>query len=147
MNICMVGVGYVGLVSGTCFAEFGYNVHCVDNDEKRIESLERGVIPIYEPGLEEMVKKNKEAGRLYFTTDLAEAVERSLIIFIAVGTPSDSAGSADLQYVYQVAETIGKLMRGYKIIATKSTVPVGTGKEIREIIKKNQNAEIPFDIV
>ena len=138
MNICVVGVGYVGLVSGTCFAELGNKVICVDNDEQKIESLLGGITPIFEPGLDELVKRNKSAGRLLFTTDVAEAVEKSLVILIAVGTPSDSAGSANLEYVYQVAETIGKLMEGYKLIVTKSTVPVGTGKEIREIIEKNQ---------
>jgi UDPglucose 6-dehydrogenase len=146
MNICIVGVGYVGLVSGTCFAEFGYNVFCVDNDEKKIDALKEGVIPIYEPGLEEMVKRNQRAGRLQFTTDLAQAVQRSLVVFIAVGTPSDSEGSANLEYVYQVAETVGKLMDGYKIVVTKSTVPVGTGKEIQRIIKENQEKEVPFDV-
>lgn len=147
MNICIVGVGYVGLVTGTCFAEFGNHVICVDKDEERIGSLQQNIIPIYEPGLEEMVKRNQSAGRLNFTLNVNEAVEQSLAVFIAVGTPSDSAGSANLKYVYQVAETIGKLMTGYKIIITKSTVPVGTGKEIREIIRKNQKEEIPFDVV
>ena len=147
MNICIVGVGYVGLVTGTCFAEFGNHVFCVDKDEEKIGSLQQNIIPIYEPGLEEMVKRNQSAGRLHFTVEVNEAVEQSLAIFIAVGTPSDSAGSADLQYVYQVAETIGKLMKGYKIIVTKSTVPVGTGKEIKEIIRRNQEEEVPFDVV
>jgi UDPglucose 6-dehydrogenase len=147
MNICIVGVGYVGLVTGTCFAEFGNHVICVDKDEQRISSLQQNIIPIFEPGLEEMVKRNQSAGRLNFTQDVNEAVEKSLAVFIAVGTPSDSAGSANLEFVYQVAETIGKLMTGYKIIVTKSTVPVGTGKKIREIIRKNQKEEIPFDVV
>jgi UDPglucose 6-dehydrogenase len=147
MNICVVGVGYVGLVTGSCFAEFGNTVVCVDNDEEKIEALQQGIIPIYEPGLEEMVKRCQSAGRLHFTTDVADAVEKSLVIFIAVGTPSGSGGSANLEYVYQVAETIGKLMKGYKVIATKSTVPVGTGKEIREIIQRNQAREISFDVV
>ena len=147
MNICIVGVGYVGLVTGTCFAEFGNHVICVDKDEQRISSLQQNIIPIFEPGLEEMVKRNQSAGRLNFTQDVNEAVEKSLAVFIAVGTPSDSAGSANLEYVYQVAETIGKLMTGYKIIVTKSTVPVGTGKEISEIIRKNQKEGIPFDVV
>lgn len=147
MNICVVGVGYVGLVTGSCFAEFGNTVVCVDNDEKKIEALQQGIIPIYEPGLEEMVKRYQSAGRLHFTTDVADAVEKSLIIFIAVGTPSGSGGSANLEYVYQVAETIGKLMKGYKVIATKSTVPVGTGKEIKEIVKRNQAQDIAFDVV
>jgi UDPglucose 6-dehydrogenase len=147
MNICVVGVGYVGLVTGSCFAEFGNTVVCVDNDEKRIDALQQGIIPIYEPGLEEMVKRCQAAGRLHFTTDVADAVEKSLIIFIAVGTPSGSGGSANLEYVYQVAETIGKLMKGYKVIATKSTVPVGTGKEIKEIIQRNQAEDVAFDVV
>jgi UDPglucose 6-dehydrogenase len=147
MNLCIVGVGYVGLVTGTCFAEFGNYVTCVDNDESKIESLKKGFIPIYEPGLEEMVKKNQAAGRLHFTMDVAEAVDKSLAIFIAVGTPSDTAGSANLAYVYEVAATIGKLMKGYKIVITKSTVPVGSGKQIREIIEKNQPSQIPFDVV
>jgi len=147
MNICVVGVGYVGLVTGTCFAEFGNNVFCVDNDSKKIKMLKEERIPIYEPGLEEMVKKNVAAGRLHFTTDIEEPIERSLVIFIAVGTPSETDGSANLEYVYQVAESIGRLMRSYKIIATKSTVPVGTGKKIEEIIRKNQKNEIPFDVV
>jgi len=147
MNICVVGVGYVGLVTGSCFAEFGNTVVCVDNDEKKIEALQQGIIPIYEPGLEEMVKRCQSAGRLHFTRDVADAVEKSLIIFIAVGTPSGSGGSANLEYVYQVAETIGKLMKGYKVIATKSTVPVGTGKEIKEIVKRNQAQDIAFDVV
>jgi UDPglucose 6-dehydrogenase len=147
MNICVVGVGYVGLVTGSCFAEFGNTVVCVDNDEKKIDALQQSIIPIYEPGLEEMVKRCQSAGRLHFTTDVADAVEKSLIIFIAVGTPSGSGGSANLEYVYQVAETIGKLMKGYKVIATKSTVPVGTGKEIREIIQRNQEQDVAFDVV
>ncbi|KPK30296.1 MAG: UDP-glucose 6-dehydrogenase [Nitrospira bacterium SG8_3] len=147
MNICVVGVGYVGLVTGSCFAEFGNTVVCVDNDEKKIAALRQGIIPIYEPGLEEMVKRCQSAGRLHFTTDVADAVEKSLVIFIAVGTPSGSGGSANLEYVYQVAETIGRLMKGYKVIATKSTVPVGTGKEIREIIQRNQVEDIAFDVV
>ncbi|MGD9031132.1 MAG: UDP-glucose/GDP-mannose dehydrogenase family protein [Desulfobacteraceae bacterium] len=147
MNICVVGVGYVGLVTGTCFAEFGNTVVCVDNDEKKIDALQQGIIPIYEPGLGEMVKRCQSAGRLHFTTDVADAVEKSLVIFIAVGTPSGSGGSANLEFVYQVAETIGKLMKGYKVIATKSTVPVGTGKEIKEIVKKNQEQHIAFDVV
>ena len=146
MNLCIVGVGYVGLVTGTCFAEFGNHVICVDNDKKKIASLQQGIIPIYEPGLEEMVKKNQMAGRLHFTVDVAEAVDKSLAVFIAVGTPSDSAGSANLEYVYEVAETIGKLMKGYKIVVTKSTVPVGTGKAIQEIIEKNQKEKVPFDV-
>jgi len=147
MNICIVGVGYVGLVTGTCFAEFGNNVICVDKDEEKIGALKENNIPIFEPGLEEMVRRNQSAGRLHFTLDVAEAVEKSLVIFIAVGTPSDSSGFANLEYVYAVAKTIGELMKGYKIIVTKSTVPVGTGKEIREIVAKYQREKIAFDVV
>ncbi len=146
MNICVVGVGYVGLVTGACFAEFGNHVVCVDNDEEKIESLKKGIIPIYEPGLEEMVKRNHSAERLFFTSEVDEAVEQSLAVFIAVGTPSDEEGSANLEYVYQVAESIGRLMKGYKIIVTKSTVPVGTGKEIKEIVTRKQKNKIPFDV-
>jgi len=147
MNICVVGTGYVGLVTGACFAEFGNYVTCVDKDEEKIRSLQKNIMPIYEPGLEEMVRRNQAAGMLHFTTELEQAVEKSLAIFIAVGTPPDGTGSANLEYVYQVAETVGKLMTGYKVVVTKSTVPVGTGKEIREIIKRNQEAVHPFDVV
>ena len=147
MNICVVGTGYVGLVTGACFAEFGNYVTCVDKDEEKIASLQHNIMPIYEPGLEEMVRRNQAAGMLHFTTDLEEAVEKSLAVFIAVGTPPDGTGSANLEYVYQVAETVGKLMTGYKVIVTKSTVPVGTGKEIKEIIKQNQEGNHPFDVV
>ncbi len=147
MNICVVGTGYVGLVTGACFSEFGNYVTCVDKDEGKINSLKANIMPIYEPGLEEMVRRNQSAGMLHFTTDVAEAVEKSLAIFIAVGTPPDGTGSANLAYVYQVAETVGTLMTGYKVIITKSTVPVGTGKEIREIVRANQKEDIPFDVV
>jgi UDPglucose 6-dehydrogenase len=147
MNICVVGVGYVGLVTGTCFAEFGNHVTCVDKELDKIDSLKKGIIPIYEPGLEEMVKKNQAAGRLHFTTDVAEAVDKSLSIFIAVGTPSDASGSANLEFVYEVAETVGELLTSYKLVVTKSTVPVGTGKEIRETINKHKKNDIPFDVV
>lgn len=147
MNICVVGTGYVGLVTGACFSEFGNHVTCVDKDEEKIKSLQNNIMPIYEPGLEEMVRRNQSADMLHFTTDVAEAVEKSLAIFIAVGTPPDGTGSANLAYVYQVAETVGRLMSGYKVIITKSTVPVGTGKEIREIVRKNQEEDIPFDVV
>ncbi len=147
MNICMVGVGYVGLVSGTCFAEFGNRVICVDTDEKKIRSLEGGQIPFFEPGLEEILKRNRAAGRISFTTNLEEALDDSLVVFIAVGTPSCDDGAADLSYVFNVASEIGKYMKGYKVVVTKSTVPVGTAKKIKEIIKKSQEREIPFDVV
>ncbi|MGA2191838.1 MAG: UDP-glucose/GDP-mannose dehydrogenase family protein [Nitrospirota bacterium] len=147
MNICVVGSGYVGLVTGACFAEFGLRVTCVDKDEKKIEDLNAGVIPIYEPGLEEMVKKNVKDGHISFTTKLAEAVEKALVIFIAVGTPPKEDGSADLSYVEEVAESIARNMNGYKVIVTKSTVPVGTGERIRAIISRSQKEKADFDIV
>ncbi len=147
MNICVIGVGYVGLVTGACFAEFGIKVTCVDNDLEKIAGLKQGKIPIYEPGLEELVAKNVRENRLQFTEDLEEAVKHSLVIFIAVGTPPDRRGRADLQYVRAVAEAIGRTMDGYKIIVTKSTVPVGTGKIIAEIIRQHQGKKHAFDIV
>jgi UDPglucose 6-dehydrogenase len=147
MNICVVGTGYVGLVTGACFAEFGLKVICVDKDAKKIDDLSKGIIPIFEPGLEELVKRNLKDGRLYFTTDLADAIRRSLGIFIAVGTPSKEDGSADLSYVEDVARSIAENMNGYKVVVTKSTVPVGTGERIRKIIRENQKGKAHFDIV
>jgi len=146
MNICMVGTGYVGLVTGTCLADFGMNVVCVDVDEAKIEALQRGQIPIYEPGLEELVARNERAGRLSFSTDLKSAVESSVAIFIAVGTPSLPDGSADLTYVRQVAESIADHANGYKIVVTKSTVPTGTGKMIEEILR-GRNGRHEFSVV
>jgi len=146
MNICMVGTGYVGLVTGTCLADFGMNVVCVDVDESKIQALQSGQIPIYEPGLEELVAKNERAGRLSFSTDLKSAVENSVAIFIAVGTPSLPDGSADLSYVRRVAESIADHANGYKIVVTKSTVPTGTGKMIEEILK-GRNGEHEFSVV
>jgi UDPglucose 6-dehydrogenase len=146
MNICMVGTGYVGLVTGTCLADFGMNVICVDVDEKKIEALQNGQIPIYEPGLEELVAKNERAGRLRFSTDLKSAVESSVAIFIAVGTPALPDGSADLSYVRRVAESIADHANGYKVVVTKSTVPTGTGKMIEEILK-SRNGKHDFSIV
>ncbi len=147
MNICVVGTGYVGLVTGACFAEFGLKVVGVDKDEKKIKDLSNGIIPIFEPGLEELVKRNLKDGRLSFTTDLAGSVKRSLGIFIAVGTPSMEDGSADLSYVEAVAHSIAENMNGYKVIVTKSTVPVGTGEKIRKIIGEKQKEKVDFDIV
>ena len=147
MNICVVGSGYVGLVTGACFAEFGLKVTCVDNDERKINNLNDGIIPIYEPGLEEMVKKNMKEGHISFTTNLSEAVEKALVIFIAVGTPPKPDGSADLSYVEEVAQSIAENMNGYKVIVTKSTVPVGTGERIRQIISKSLREKMDFDIV
>lgn len=147
MDICVVGSGYVGLVSGTCFAELGVNVICVDNVQEKIDKLRQGIIPIYEPGLEEMVAKNTKEGRLAFTTDIKAAVDQAQVVFIAVGTPQGSDGAADLRYVYQVAETVGRVMTDYKVIVTKSTVPVGTGTKVREIVAKSQDQPIEFDVV
>ena len=147
MNICVIGVGYVGLVTGACFAEFGIKVTCVDNDREKITGLQQGKIPIYEPGLEELVLKNIRENRLQFTGNLEEGVKHSLVIFIAVGTPSDKEGRADLRYVKEVAEAIGRTMDGYKIIVTKSTVPVGTGHLISRIVRQHQKKKHPFDIV
>lgn len=150
MNIAIVGTGYVGLVSGTCFAEMGINVTCVDIDENKVNGLNNGIIPIYEPGLEEMVIRNKREGRLNFITNLKECINNVDIIFIAVGTPSGSDGSADLKYVYNVAETIGQSMSDYLIVATKSTVPVGTSLKIKEKIQSELDkraVKIDFDMV
>jgi UDPglucose 6-dehydrogenase len=146
VNICVIGVGYVGLVTGACFAEFGIRVTCVDNDREKIEKLKQGKIPIYEPGLEEIVAKNIKENRLTFTVNLEEGVKHSLVVFIAVGTPSDHQGKADLRYVKEVAQAIGRTMDGYKLVVTKSTVPVGTGKIIGEIIRRNQKEKLTFDI-
>ncbi|MDD2331426.1 MAG: UDP-glucose/GDP-mannose dehydrogenase family protein [Candidatus Cloacimonetes bacterium] len=150
MNIAVIGTGYVGLVTGTCFAEMGNRVICVDNDANKISLLQNGKIPIYEPGLEEMVKRNAAEGRLIFSTDLKDAVEKSLLLFIAVGTPPDEDGSADLKYVLGVAHDIARYMNEYKIIVDKSTVPVGTAdlvkKEISHILSQ-QNLEYEFDVV
>lgn len=149
MKIAIVGTGYVGLVTGACFAENGTDVVCVDVDVEKIENLQKGQIPIYEPGLEEMVLRNKKAGRLTFTTDLVPVLEEVDIIFSAVGTPPDEDGSADLKYVLEVARTIGKHMNKYVLVVTKSTVPVGTAKLVREAIQKELDARavtIDFDI-
>jgi UDPglucose 6-dehydrogenase len=146
MHIAVVGSGYVGLVTGACLADFGMAVTCVDNDARKIAMLQRGEIPIYEPGLDALVAKNKKAGRLFFTTELKEAVEKALAIFIAVGTPPREDGSADLAYVVQVAEAIAEYMNGYKVVVTKSTVPIGTGQLIEKIIRE-RNPKYPFSVV
>ena len=145
MRICVIGTGYVGLVVGTCLAEMGNKVICVDNNQEKLEQLEKGIIPIYEPGLEELIKTNVAENRLSFTNDLKTAVQKSLVCFIAVGTPQGEDGSADLQYVCQVAESIGESLNDYKVIVDKSTVPVGTADKVTEIIKSKTS--IPFDVV
>lgn len=137
MNISIVGTGYVGLVAGTCFADTGNEVTCVDIDEKKVKDLNKGVIPIYEPGLSDMVRRNVAEDRLFFTTDIKTAVEQSEIIFIAVGTPPDEDGAADLKYVLAVARDIGKNMNGFKVVVDKSTVPVGTAEKVEAEIKKH----------
>lgn len=147
MHICMIGTGYVGLVTGTCFAEFGNDVVCVDIDQTKIAKLQAGEIPIYEPGLDTLVAQNVKAGRLSFTTDLKYAVENALVIFIAVGTPQAEDGSADMRHVENVAKDIARYMNGYKVIVNKSTVPVGAGKLIKKIIQENQSAPIHFSVV
>jgi UDPglucose 6-dehydrogenase len=147
MHIGIIGTGYVGLVTGACFAEFGLFVTCVDRDEKKIRLLKKGQIPFYEPGVDELVRRNLKQGRLQFTTKVEKAVESSLVVFIAVGTPRRGDGSADLKYVEEVATAIAKAMDGYKVIVTKSTVPVGTGQQISEIISKNLSGKTDFDIV
>lgn len=146
MKVCMIGTGYVGLVSGTCFAEIGHNVICVDNDEKKIEVLKSGKIPIYEPGLLELVQKNVLAGRLKFSTSINEGVRESLFIFIAVGTPPKESGEPDLSSIENVASEIGEAMEDYKIVVEKSTVPVQTGKWIRTVIERFNKRCIPFDV-
>lgn len=149
MNIAIVGTGYVGLVSGTCFAEMGVNVTCVDVNEEKISSLKNGQIPIYEPGLDEMVLRNHRESRLNFTTDLSSCLGNVEIVFSAVGTPPDEDGSADLQYVLAVARTFGQHIKKYTILVTKSTVPVGTAKKVKAAIQEELNkrgVNIPFDV-
>ncbi len=145
MKICVIGTGYVGLVAGTCLAEMGNEVICVDKDTTKLEKLSKGIVPIYEPGLEELINVNVSEGRLNFTNDLKSAVEASTVCFIAVGTPQGEDGSADLSYVLDVASSIGEFMNGYKVIVDKSTVPVGTAEKVSEIIKSKTNFE--FDVV
>ncbi|WP_276496867.1 UDP-glucose dehydrogenase family protein [Pontibacter litorisediminis] len=151
MRIAVVGTGYVGLVTGTCFAEVGIEVTCVDIDEKKIANLRQGILPIYEPGLEEMVERNAQKGRLSFSTDLSGVVESCgcEAVFIAVGTPPGEDGSADLQYVLAVARQIGRSLQGYTVVVTKSTVPVGTARKVRQAIEEEleaRGADIPFDV-
>ena len=149
MNVAVVGTGYVGLVSGACFADTGANVTCIDVDAKKIERLMNGEIPIYEPGLDQLVMKNVKAGRLKFTTSLADVINDQEIVFSAVGTPPDEDGSADLKYVLQVAKTVGETINKYVVVVTKSTVPVGTAKKVRQAIQDEldkRGVNIPFDV-
>lgn len=145
MNIAIIGTGYVGLVAGACLADMGNQVICVDNDLEKLGKLKQGIIPIYEPGLEELVKSNVTENRLYFSSDIGSAVEKSQVCFIAVGTPQNSDGSAVLEHVYEVAKSIAKAMNGYKVIVDKSTVPVGTADKVVEIIREVTTH--PFDVV
>jgi UDPglucose 6-dehydrogenase len=147
MHVAVIGSGYVGLVTGACFAEFGVDVICVDVDEEKIAQLSEGVIPIYEPGLEQLVTKNIQAGRLHFTTDLKQAVERALVIFLAVGTPPREDGSADLTHIEAAARSVAEYLDDYKVIVTKSTVPVGTGQRLRKLIREHQKGRNNFGIV
>ncbi|MEO7539932.1 MAG: UDP-glucose/GDP-mannose dehydrogenase family protein [Pyrinomonadaceae bacterium] len=146
MHIAVVGTGYVGLVTGSCFAEFGVDVTCVDVDAEKVEKLNQGLIPIYEPGLDKIVEKNTAAGRLHFTTDIKSAVEQALVVFLAVGTPPQEDGSPDMSYYRQAAKDIAESINGYKVVVTKSTVPVGTGKWLREFIKENLSIETEYGV-
>jgi UDPglucose 6-dehydrogenase len=147
MHIAVIGTGYVGLVTGACFAEFGVDVTCVDIDSEKIARLSAGEMPIYEPGLEQLVIKNMQSGRLRFTTDIKQAVEQALVIFLAVGTPPKSDGSSDLSFVEAAARSIADHMNGYKVIVTKSTVPIGTGEYLRKFIREHQKSRLNFGIV
>jgi len=147
MHIAVIGSGYVGLVTGACFAEFGVDVICVDVAADKIERLTRGDSPIYEPGLEQLIKKNLQAGRLSFTTDIASAIKQSLVVFIAVGTPPRDDGSADLSFVESAARSVAEHMDSYKVIATKSTVPVGTGKQLMSVISRHQQRAVEFSVI
>lgn len=149
MNIAVVGTGYVGLVSGACFSEMGINVTCIDVDSQKIENLNNGIVPIYEPGLDEIVKRNVAGNRLHFSTSLKSCLNQVEVVFSAVGTPPDEDGSADLQYVLDVAHTFGKYINKYTILVTKSTVPVGTAKKVKQVIQEEldkRQAHIPFDV-
>jgi len=146
MHIAVIGTGYVGLVSGACFAEFGVDVTCVDVDETKIEKLKSGIIPIYEPGLDAIVEKNAKAGRLHFTTDIKTAVEGAEVVFLAVGTPPKEDGSPDMSYYRQAAKDVADAMNGYKVLVTKSTVPIGTGKWLREFVAKNLKVQTDFGV-
>lgn len=150
MKIAIVGTGYVGLVTGTCFAEMGTDVYCVDIDQKKIENLKNGIIPIFEPGLDEMVERNHKAGRLHFTTDLSSILNDVDVVFSAVGTPPDEDGSADLKYVLEVARTVGRNLNKYVVVVTKSTVPVGTAKLVKQAVQEELDkrglSDLKFDV-
>jgi UDPglucose 6-dehydrogenase len=146
MHIAVIGTGYVGLVTGACFAEFGVEVTCVDVDKEKIDKLNQGIIPIYEPGLDQIVDKNSKAGRLHFTTDIKTAVEQALVIFLAVGTPPKEDGSPDMSFYQSAAKDIAEAMNGYKVLVTKSTVPVGTGKWLREFVSEHQKNKTNFGV-
>ncbi len=146
MHIAVIGTGYVGLVTGACFAEFGVEVTCVDVDSSKIEKLNNGVIPIYEPGLDTIVEKNIAAGRLHFTTDIADAVSKARVVFLAVGTPPKEDGSPDMSYYRQAAKDVAGAMNGYKVLVTKSTVPVGTGKWLRQFVSENLAEQTDFGV-
>ena len=149
MKIAVVGTGYVGLVSGACFAEMGLDITCVDIDKKKIDGLNNGVIPIYEPGLEEVVRRNVEEGRLHFTTELTDCLDNVEVVFSAVGTPPDEDGSADLKYVLEVARTFGRNIKKYTVLVTKSTVPVGTAQKVKAVIREElarRKCKVPFDV-
>jgi UDPglucose 6-dehydrogenase len=146
MHIAVIGTGYVGLVTGACFAEFGVEVTCVDVDTNKIERLNQGIIPIYEPGLDQIVEKNAKAGRLHFTTDIKSAVEQALVIFLAVGTPPKEDGSPDMSFYQSAAKNIAQTMNGYKVLVTKSTVPVGTGKWLRQFVSEQQTTKTNFGV-
>jgi UDPglucose 6-dehydrogenase len=147
MHIAVIGSGYVGLVTGACFAEFGVDVTCVDVDSEKIERLTAGVMPIYEPGLGQLVTKNSQSGRLRFTTNVKQAVEQALVIFLAVGTPPQDDGSPDMSFVETAARSVAEFMNGYKVIVTKSTVPIGTGERLRSLIREHQKARVNFGVV
>ena len=146
MHIAVIGTGYVGLVTGACFAEFGVEVTCVDVDAKKIEGLKNGVMPIYEPGLDDIVERNLKAGRLHFTTDIKSAVEQALVVFLAVGTPPKDDGSPDMKYYEQAAKEVAEAMNGYKVLVTKSTVPVGTGRWLREFVAAHLKTPTNFGV-
>ena len=149
MRIAVVGTGYVGLVTGTCFSEMGVHVTCIDIDQHKIDALKQGIIPIYEPGLETLVRKNMKSGRLHFSTRLEDVLDRVDIVFSAVGTPPDEDGSADLKYVLEVARTIGKHLNHYIVVVTKSTVPVGTASKVKQVIQKElkrRDVNVEFDV-